>query len=104
MKRVQPTPLALLCVLVVWRAPSAKAETALVLPPPTGPHAVGRVTYDWTDSARGDALAPTPAAARELVVDVWYPAKAAPGQASAEYLPDFAALRRAVGEAALRAE
>jgi len=35
---------------------------------------------------------------------VWYPAEAAPGQASAEYLPDFAALRHVVGEAGLRAE
>jgi dienelactone hydrolase len=39
-----------------------------------------------------------------LVIDVWYPAEAAPRQGSADYLPDFAALRRAAGEEGLRAE
>jgi pimeloyl-ACP methyl ester carboxylesterase len=39
-----------------------------------------------------------------LVVDVWYPAEPVPGGPSADYLPDFTALRRAAGEAALRDE
>ena len=53
-------------------------RTALALPAPTGPYAVGRTIEDWRD---GDAPAPraTPRGARgqltrELLVWVWYPA------------------------------
>ena len=41
------------------------AFASLVLPSPSGPYAVGRVTHDWTDAAR---------AGRELKIIVWYPA------------------------------
>lgn len=44
------------------------------LPAPTGPYAVGRTSFDWTDEARVDQLAPHPGAKRELMVWVWYPA------------------------------
>jgi dienelactone hydrolase len=74
----------------------------VALPSPTGPHAVGRVTYHWKDPARGDVLAADPAARRELVVDVWYPAERPADGRAAAYLPDFAALRRVVGEKGLR--
>src|SRR5579859_307188 len=46
----------------------------VTLPAPTGPYQVGRVTYDWTDDARPDPLAPRPGRARELSVWMWYPA------------------------------
>jgi predicted dienelactone hydrolase len=104
MQRFHRIPVVLLSVLILCGGPAAKADTAPALPPPTGPYPVGRITYHWTDSARADILAPNPAARRELVVDVWYPAQAATGQTAADYLPDFAALQRAVGDAGLRAE
>lgn len=104
MKPLRRISLALACVFAVWRDPSAKADTAPALPPPTGPNAVGRVTYHWIDSSRGEDLASDPSARRELIVDVWYPAETVPGRASADYLPDFTDLRRAAGEAALRDE
>jgi dienelactone hydrolase len=54
------------------------------LPMPTGPHSVGRVSYDWVDHARFDIYAGNPAARRELVLFVWYPASP---QATAEFAP-----------------
>jgi predicted dienelactone hydrolase len=82
---------------------AAQADAVFRLPPPTGPFPVGRVTYHWTDSSRPEVLAPHASARRELMVDVWYPAQ--PGTGSpAEYLPGFDALRRAVGDDALRRE
>jgi Platelet-activating factor acetylhydrolase, isoform II len=55
------------------------------LPAPTGPHSVGRTSFDWVDADRTDAHGP-----RELLVYVWYPAATknqvqAPAYAS--YLP-----------------
>jgi dienelactone hydrolase len=54
------------------------------LPKPTGPHSVGRVSYDWVDPARFDIYAGNPEARRELVLFVWYPARP---QATAEFAP-----------------
>jgi dienelactone hydrolase len=47
------------------------------LPQPTGPFAVGRVTYDWKDPRH-----------TELLAWIWYPAAPTPpSQASSDYLP-----------------
>ena len=54
------------------------------LPMPTGPHSVGRVSYDYVDPARFDIYAGNPEARRELVLFVWYPASP---QATAEFAP-----------------
>ncbi len=55
------------------------------LPAPTGPFAVGRTTYVWSDAAQADPMAP-PGTKRELVAWVWYPA--AP-QTAAQPLADY---------------
>lgn len=102
MKRAPSYTLVLLLVLGASPGLAKAADALTALPPPTGPHAVGRVTVHGTDSSRGDVLATSTGARRELVVDVWYPAAGAVGGASASYLPDLAALQRAVGEAGLR--
>ena len=57
------------------------------LPTPTGPHPVGRASFDWVDSARFDIYAGNPEARRELVVFVWYPASPPPVAELAPYLP-----------------
>lgn len=54
------------------------------LPTLTGPHSVGRVSYDWVDHARFDIYASNPEARRELVLFVWYPARP---EATAEFAP-----------------
>jgi dienelactone hydrolase len=59
----------------------------VTLPAPTGPFAVGRAIFDWTDDKTADVLAPVPGAKRELLVWIWYPADR--GQASVvdDYMP-----------------
>ena len=49
-------------------------RTNITLPTPTGPFAVGRTIYDWTDDATLDMLAPVLGTKRELLVWIWYPA------------------------------
>jgi hypothetical protein len=54
---------------------------------PTGPHSVGRVSYDWVDPARTEIYAANLEDRRELVVFVWYPAEPQPTTEFAPYLP-----------------
>jgi predicted dienelactone hydrolase len=70
-------------------------------PPPTGPYAIGTLTYHWVDTTRSEAFVADPRARRELMVQIWYPAQAqaqAQAQASgppAAYLPDAGAVMTA---------
>ena len=49
------------------------------LPTPSGPYDIGTVTYHWVDEAREEIYAGDGAAPRELMVQIWYPAKAPAG-------------------------
>ncbi len=114
---------ALLIVLVVLRAAGRTAPlvrvtatlTALavlvssvlgwalpvrVLPQPTGPHPVGTISIVLRDATRTERYGPEPGGAREIVVQLWYPAAAgsSKGSARAMLLPgaqDFAGLAAA---------
>lgn len=67
--------LAVACLLIGYVAVVGVASAQpRGLPAPTGPHAVGRATFDWTDAQRVDPLAPQPGTPRELSVWLWYPA------------------------------
>ncbi len=58
------------------------------LPTPTGPFAVGRTTYVWSDPAHPDPMAPQPGSKRQLLAWIWYPAAPRqPSQTFDEYLP-----------------
>jgi predicted dienelactone hydrolase len=70
------------------------------LPTPTGPFAVGRTTYVWSDPAHLDPMAPLPGTKRELFAWIWYPAvPPQPSQTVDEYLsaPWRTALERQSG-------
>lgn len=74
-------------------------STALVLafpvfrvPPPDGPYAIGTSVHHWTDADRAEAFTADPADHRELMVQVWYPARPDPGARRAPYIEDGAAL------------
>src|ERR1700693_3251270 len=70
-------------VLLLW-LDHARETT---LPTPTGPFAVGRTTYVWSDAAHSDPLAP-PGTKRELLAWIWYPAAPRqPSQTVGDYLP-----------------
>jgi pimeloyl-ACP methyl ester carboxylesterase len=83
-------PFFLFFLLLTTMAPgSDPGQRGVVnMPAPSGPFAVGRTTYDWTDPARPETLAKGPKTAREILVDVWYPAAPVkPGTATEAYLP-----------------
>jgi dienelactone hydrolase len=60
---------------------------SVTLPTPTGPFAVGRSIYDWTDEANVDKLAPVAGTKRELLVWIWYPSTAGQSAAADDYIP-----------------
>src|SRR5262245_19333985 len=72
------------------------------LPAPTGPLAVGRIAYHWTDSSRGEPFSTTPGAYREVMVYIWYPANAQPNAPTLPYLQDFASLEKCAGETEMK--
>jgi predicted dienelactone hydrolase len=87
--------IVLSCLLIVGLAdaPGVLAQDAspvpatIALPAPTGPHAVGRTRFEWTDLTRDEPFSDDPADRRELVVWVWYPAEPRPDAERAAYLP-----------------
>jgi dienelactone hydrolase len=63
-----------------------KRET--LLPAPSGPFAVGRATYAWSDAAKVDPMTPQSGSTRELLAWIWYPAAPRqPAQTLDDYLP-----------------
>ena len=53
---------------------------------PSGPFAIGTLTHHWVDAARAEAFGADPGERRELMVQVWYPARADPSSRRAAYL------------------
>ena len=62
------------------------------LPQPTGPYAIGTLTYHWVDRDRPEMFTAATDDRRELVVQIWYPAVDAPSAPRASYIPDARAL------------
>jgi predicted dienelactone hydrolase len=75
--------LAAILILVMWW----EHQTGITLPTPTGPFAVGRATYAWTNEAETDDLAPSRGEKRQVLAWIWYPATRSHADAPAEYLP-----------------
>jgi hypothetical protein len=71
-------------------------------PSPGGPYAIGTLTYHWVDSDRTDVFSTAASARRELMVQIWYPAKAAESPPSpspspgAPYVQNASALAKAL--------
>ncbi|MDQ0828346.1 putative dienelactone hydrolase [Streptomyces achromogenes] len=73
------------------RAPIAfQKAVRLVLPPPGGPHALGTAALHLSDRSRRDPWVAT-LPARELMVQLWYPARASTGQPRAPWMTGQAA-------------
>src|ERR1700722_12798562 len=70
-------------------------------PAPSGPHAVGRVSFEVIDSDRVEQLAPDPKLGRRVHVYAWYPTSEI-GIAT-ERLPYFSASEASVLPAAFNA-
>ena len=86
--------LGILGIATLLGSLSLEHRTEITLPTPTGPFAVGRAVYDWTEDAHLDTLAPVPGTKRELLVWIWYPSAPSQSAATDDYLP--APLRAAV--------
>ncbi|QBD74761.1 carboxylic ester hydrolase [Ktedonosporobacter rubrisoli] len=59
-------------------------------PRPSGPYAIGTVTYHWTDHSRHEIFSPDKNGPRELMVQIWYPSSKGQLTLPAPYLPDAA--------------
>ncbi|MFI5235552.1 MAG: alpha/beta hydrolase family protein [Gemmatimonadales bacterium] len=95
--------LVLLLTFGVPAAVCAQGGWAVRLPAPTGPFAVGRVTYHWIDSTRAEVSSSGPKARREITLNVWYPAlRTIRVTTGAAYIPEFSVIRHAVGDSELR--
>lgn len=51
------------------------ALPVFAFPTPSGSYAIGTVTYHWTDTGRLEVFGTVPRKSRELMVQIWYPAK-----------------------------
>ncbi len=56
------------------------------LPPPHGPYAIGTLTYHWVDGSRPEVFTRDSNRRRELMVQVWYPARKIPNATHAPYV------------------
>src|SRR5205085_10222226 len=81
---------ALVAAAAALALPLAAADGPPTLPPPTGKHAVGRVTYYMLDSSRDDERGTQQDHKREFMVQVWYPApQGSKGKPAAWMLPEW---------------
>jgi predicted dienelactone hydrolase len=55
-------------------------------PKPTGPYAIGAVTYHWIDTSRPELFTPDPNDHREIAAQIWYPARNEPLAPRAPYI------------------
>jgi len=96
-RRVRLTRIAIGCAAVGLAVAAALPMIVPVFrfPPPTGPYAIGTLTYHWVDTTRSEAFAADPHARRELMVQIWYPAQAQASGPRAAYLPDAGAVMSA---------
>jgi pimeloyl-ACP methyl ester carboxylesterase len=75
------------------------ALPAFQFPQPGGPYGIGTLTYHWVDANRAEAFSADANARRELMVQIWYPAKAGPSSSPlprAPYVQDGDALAKAI--------
>jgi pimeloyl-ACP methyl ester carboxylesterase len=64
--------------------------------PPSGIYPIGTLTYHWQDAHRQEVFSPDPKARRELMVQIWYPAKNTASSSRAPYVQDANALSTAL--------
>jgi len=57
-------------------------------PHPSGPYEIGTLTYHWVDANRQEVFSDDPNAHRELMMQVWYPAKGSLSSPRAPYMQD----------------
>jgi len=91
---------AMVLAVLAWAIAIA---TPLVLPvfrfpQPTGLYGIGTLTYHWVDTSRSDIFAPDTNQRRQLMVQVWYPARVDPAAPRAAYMPDASRVTPALAQ------
>src|SRR5215211_2320042 len=61
-------------------------------PHPSGPYEIGMLTYHWVDADRPEVFTADPDDRRELMVQIWYPAREDPSSPRAPWVQDADAL------------
>lgn len=64
-----------------------------VLPTPSGPNAIGRVAFDWTDDSRPELETLDPQDHRRIMVYLFYPAQRSGQAETTAYIPDVDEMR-----------
>jgi predicted dienelactone hydrolase len=67
-------------------------------PRPGGPYGIGTATYDWADTNCREIFSTDTGARRELMVQVWYPARKGSSFPSATYIPTAEAVMAATSK------
>ena len=62
-------------------------KAVIELPKPTGQFPVGTTVWHWVDGSRLNPLTPQESDVREIMVQVWYPARGEPDAPQAAYAP-----------------
>jgi pimeloyl-ACP methyl ester carboxylesterase len=65
-------------------------------PHPSGPYEIGTLTYHWVDANRQEVFSTDPNAPRELMVQIWYPARKESSSSQAPYIQDSDAVATAL--------
>jgi len=65
-------------------------------PHPSGPYEIGTLTYHWVDANRQEIFSADPNDRRELIVQIWYPAKKEASSHYAPYIQDSDAVAAAM--------
>ena len=63
---------------------------------PGGPYEIGTITCDWIDTSRLEIFGTDPKARRELMVQIWYPARKSSSSPRAPYIQDVSAVATAL--------
>ena len=90
----------LLVAAIIVLVPLVSTVSHLTLPTPVGPYAIGRLRLSWSVPVRLEVLAPNKVDHREIIAEVWYPARPGTGNAAPYFseLPRVAAALVQSGE------
>ena len=87
----------MLCVVGMGLATSLPIVLPVFhFPGPSGQYAIGTVTYHWTDDSRREVFSTDKNRRRELMAQVWYPARKGSASSHASYIPDADAVATAL--------
>jgi pimeloyl-ACP methyl ester carboxylesterase len=78
---------SILIALLAGHVPAA-AQSSPELPPPSGARRTGTTIFHLVDTSRGDFITKKPGQFRELMVQLWYPARPSRAATPAPYVPD----------------